>query len=225
MTDERKPVDFVSGAVGLCIVALGVLLLLQMNGLIQVRELVRLWPVALILIGGAIAVQASRGKPDGRCFPVGGLVWVLALGLLASYTMDRKANATSLQGEGRVNLFAVMGADRRPAVEGAFRGGQVTTVMGGANLDLRRARVAPGETVVVDVFSVMGGTELRVPADWKVDVETMTIMGGVNDQRGRPAESASPSAPEADANRQAAASPPRVRLTGTVIMAGVTVKR
>lgn len=207
MTEER--VNYVNIAAGLCVVALGVLLLLQMNGMIQARLIVKLWPVALILIGGAVVMQSSRGGQVSGS--VSGLIWIVLLGALFGHVYDRRDQGAQL-GPGQISMFAVLGGDKHPPITGEFHGGQVTTVMGGANLDLRHAELAPGQTVVIDLFAVMGGTEIRMPANWQVDSQAVAIMGGVNDDR--PRNASSPADP----------APPRVVLKGTVLMGGVNIK-
>ena len=49
--------------------------------------------------------------------------------------------------------------------------------MGGAQLDLRQAKVNPGEEVVVDVFTLMGGAVIYVPDDWIVDTRAIVPPG------------------------------------------------
>ena len=57
------------------------------------------------------------------------------------------------------------------------------SVMGGSNIDLREVTIAPGETVTVDLFTLMGGGVIRVPDQWVVDIQTVQVMGGVKDRR------------------------------------------
>ena len=61
-----------------------------------------------------------------------------------------------------------------------FRGGDVTAIMGGAEIDLRQARLAGGEAVV-EVLVMWGGVDFFVPPDWKVTVEAVPFMGGIED--------------------------------------------
>jgi hypothetical protein len=103
----------------------------------------------------------------------------------------------------------------------------VTTVLGGTHLDLTRASLAPGETAVVDVFTALGGTEIRIPAHWRVEIQTTTVAGGVADQRGRRGDSddgqdaATPPVPGAPGP---AVEQPRIVIQGMVFMGGVTIK-
>jgi hypothetical protein len=53
----------------------------------------------------------------------------------------------------------------------------VVNVMGGADLDLREARLESSETVIT-VFSVMGGSNVVVPEGVEVDLGGFAVMGG-----------------------------------------------
>ena len=63
-----------------------------------------------------------------------------------------------------------------------FKGGRMTAIFGGSELNLTHARLAPG-TQVLDVFFMFGGSEIIVPSDWHIVLETTPIFGGVSDKR------------------------------------------
>jgi hypothetical protein len=54
---------------------------------------------------------------------------------------------------------------------------KVTTVMGGVDLDLRDAILAPGGADLA-VFTFMGGVALRVPDTWIVETDGKAMVGG-----------------------------------------------
>ena len=62
-----------------------------------------------------------------------------------------------------------------------FRGGYITAVLGGVDLDLRKARMG-SSAAVLDVVAVWGGIELKVPAEWSVEGKVRPIMGGFEDK-------------------------------------------
>lgn len=223
MSTESR-VNVVNAAVGLCFVALGVLLLLEAGGVMSMREIIRLWPVALIIVGGAVAVQAFVGGSERCRGSIGGLVWLVLLGVLFSHVYDRRASGATEAGG--VELFAVFSGARQAPANSPFTGGRLTSVFGGSHLDLRQALLVPGQTAVVDVFTVFGGTEIRVPEGWRVELQTTAIMGGVNDERPRRnAVQTTAAAPPGGTTAAAeTASAPRIVIRGTVIMGGVTVK-
>ncbi len=70
----------------------------------------------------------------------------------------------------------------------AFRGADLLAIMGGLQIDLRRAAIH-GEAVM-DVFVMWGGIEIRVPEDWTVSSRIVPLMAGVEDKT-RPPQGAS----------------------------------
>ncbi len=227
MSEPVQRVHLVNVATGICFVAIGVLLLMQRMGAIEMRQIVELWPLALIVVGSAVVWEAMRGgdlKGSGAC--AGWLFWVVVLGLVFSHAFDRRDAAAASTAPGTVNTFALMGGGR-PVHDGPFSGGSVTNVMAGTSLNLTRAILAPGEAATVDVFNVLGGTEIYVPADWQVEIQTTTVAGGINDQRRRPDRTADEdgnSGSEGDAVAEPTPPAPRLILQGVVLLGGVTVK-
>jgi predicted membrane protein len=90
--------------------------------------------------------------------------------------------------------------------------------MGGAMIDLRQALLSPGEEAVLDVFAVMGGCEVLIPSHWVVSAPIVAIMGGIDDKRlvSRPSV--------IDEATRSSAAPPRLVLSGFVMMGGVTIR-
>ena len=228
MAEGQGRSNYINVAMGLVIMSAGVLLLLVTNGVLPLRQVVQLWPVGLVVVGVAVVVQSIRDGDAARV-PFAALFWLVVLGLLFSYTFERRTLTPTETAQGQVNVFSVLGA-RRPSIDGPFHGGQFTFVMGGASLDLRHASVAPGETIVIDVFAVMGGGEIRVPSDWDVSIETSAFMGGVKDERGAPKtvtetpEGSFAGQETSTAETVPAPAPPHVIVRGTVFMGGLTLK-
>lgn len=215
-------VNYVDVAIGLCVIAFGTLLLAHTTGFMALAHILRLWPLVLVVVGAAILLQARRGEDVRRRVSVGGLIWLLLLGTMFSYAFDRRAQYPDGVRDGRISSFNVMHGERGTPFNGEFKGAHVTSVMGGADLDLRQATIAPGEPVVIDVFAVMGGCVIRVPRNWVIDVQTTSIMGGVKDDRQRATGSAANSS--SGGATGSLDTPPRVVVTGTTIMGGVSIK-
>ena len=104
-----------------------------------------------------------------------------------------------------VSAMAILGAVSRGSNVRHFRGGDLTAIMGGCELDLRHASLE--DDVVIDVFALWGGIEIRVPEEWTIDSQILPILGGVEEKTRRPP-----------------ASGPRVTLRGFAIMSGVEIK-
>jgi predicted membrane protein len=226
MTGERP--NIVTIAMGLVFMALGILLLFQTHGMITIRQVVQWWPAALVLIGSATVWQAMRGGDAAKSIPVGGLFWLVFLAVLFTYTFDRMDTGKD-EPPGTLNVFSVF-SEHHPAVTGEFHGAKLTAVMGGATLDLRNASVAPDETVVLDVFAMWGGGDIRVPRNWDVSIDTTSVMGAVRDQRDQGASKtkkgadASFDAAALPAPSDAAVQPAHLVVRGTAIMGGFTIK-
>ena len=180
----RARSNFANVVVGFCIMMLGFLLILDKLGMVDAARALQFWPAALILFGAALILQALRGADaaeGGGRFPVGAVIWLVLLGVFFTNVFERRGDAA--RGSADVNLFAVMSKDERVSPAEEFRGGEMTSIMGGTQLDLRQAVMAPGDTAVIDVFALMGGAVVFVPEDWTVDLETTAVRGGVKDER------------------------------------------
>jgi len=86
---------------------------------------------------------------------------------------------------------------------------KVWAMMGGAKIDLRDAKFAPGVTEI-DVTVLMGGVEIVVPRGVRVETLGAAVMGGFESSAGD-ATALDPSQPV-------------LRVTGLAIMGGVDVK-
>jgi hypothetical protein len=136
---------------------------------------------------------------------------------LLSQAFAHRAEPVSTEAaDGGIRLYAVMGGSHGVNHASKFTGGEMTSLMGGSELDLRQATNAAGEDAAVEINVLMGGAVIRVPPGWKVVTDTLAVLGGVNDQR-RDRATASGSA--ADSAR-----PPRLVLRGNVVMGGVVIK-
>jgi len=111
--------------------------------------------------------------------------------------------------EGTRWVISVMGGSDR---KGRWRVGRSVTVlnlMGGSNLDLNDAEFA-GDVVEMRVYSLMGGSEIRVPEGLDVEVSEFAFMGGNDISHGEAA---------------AHAGGPMLRLKMISIMGGSSLRR
>jgi predicted membrane protein len=103
-----------------------------------------------------------------------------------------------------------MGGVHRIVETADFRGANSTAVMGAVELDLRGAKIADSPAVM-DVFALWGGIELTVPPEWKVEIQVVPILGGVENKAR--STTPSPGAPEQV-----------LIVRGTALMGGVEIK-
>jgi hypothetical protein len=226
--------------VGVFIMLIGVLLMLdRLDVLSFAARLLRFWPVGLIALGASMVVRRadSHGRFWGFAWMFLGtwlllnvlgvvrvgfweLFWpavLILIGLnLIKQTARRSATAAAAGTAGEGSLFAVLSESKRIAHGGeSFRGAGMTALMGGCLLDLRQATMSPGQEAIVDVFGVMAGHEIVVPAAWTVVPDIVPVLAGVEDKRlPVPVDtSAPPSVP-----------PPRLVVRGFLLMSGLTIK-
>ncbi len=177
--------------IGIGIIGIGVALTLDKLGLANATDILRLWPVLLVLFGISVVVQAFRPQGDPamprlRPQPIvtAPLVFaIVIIGLLMSQASGRRTVAARGNSDQSISMFAVLGGDNRTSFAKPFRGAEMTSFMGGSRLDLREATIPPGEEAVIDVLAMMGGVTITVPSGWTVDVEAVSVMGGVKDER------------------------------------------
>lgn len=75
----------------------------------------------------------------------------------------------------------ILGGGNQKVVSHKLRGGKITNILGGSEIDLRDSKILNG--AVIDVFTLFGGSEIKVPNDWNVKVEVTSILGGFTDKR------------------------------------------
>jgi predicted membrane protein len=77
---------------------------------------------------------------------------------------------------------SIFGGGEKIITSGNFKGGKITNIFGGSEINFLQAKLAPG-TIYIDVFTLFGGSTLIVPADWNVKVDMVSIFGGFGDKR------------------------------------------
>jgi predicted membrane protein len=214
---------------GLCIMAVGVVFALENLGLITTRHLFRYWPLLLIAVGLAKALQTGPRGWRGE-----GLLWIGAGTVFLLRTMDviefslwklwpilplvigahivwralRPAPRVEPGDAGStLQATAVLGGVSRSSNSQNFHGGEITAVLGGCEIDLRQARITDGEAAI-EVSAFLGGIEIRVPEEWSVITKGMPLLGGFEDATRPPRE---------DTGQ-------RLVITGFAILGGVEVK-
>jgi len=181
---------------GIFWVVIGLLFLLGSFGIIRMtfREL---WPILLIGIGALMLWRAAFVRRERSCLWNPGPA-----------EPEGPADANTTSSNSVVSAKAILGGMERRIISQDFRGGDVTAIMGGCNLDFRSALIKPPNQAVLDVFALFGGIEIRVPEDWTVVSELEVILGGVDERKAGPPKDESK----------------RFILRGTVVMGGVEVK-
>jgi predicted membrane protein len=228
---ENRPIQLTPQLIiGLMVIGIGVMFTLENFGFVRWdRSVLRYWPVGLIAIGLAKLWQSREGSGGafgGFAFTIAGLwllleqttlirisfvdLWPLVLVMFGAYLVWQGVSGprsrSTNESNASVNATAILGGITRGNNSRAFKGGDLTAVMGGCEIDLRQASIE-GDAAF-DVFALWGGIEIRVPEDWTVVSRVVPVLGGFSDTT-RPPQSALTK---------------RLVIRGLVIMAGVEVK-
>jgi len=89
--------------------------------------------------------------------------------------------APSNLSEDFVDSTSIFGGIKKNIISKNFKGGDITNIMGGSEIDLTQADI--NGTVTIDLTQVFGGTKLIVPSNWQVKAQMAAIFGGVEDKR------------------------------------------
>lgn len=81
-----------------------------------------------------------------------------------------------------IDEVAVFNTIKRTINSENFKGGRFTSIFGGAKLDFTNAKLAPGENTL-EITTIFGGVNIRVPQNWNVLVNVTSIFGGFDDKR------------------------------------------
>ena len=201
-------------AFGICLILLGTTLILDRLQLVPASQLLRFWPVGLVLVGAALVIQSFQRVDPAQARPQqgldGGHIFALIIfAIIMSQAFNRGGFTARADSSESANLFALMTHHQQVSSAAVFRGGEMTSVMGHSDLDLRKTTIAPGEEAIIEVFTLMGGSTIRVPEGWSVEVRVMPIAGGVKDRR-----SGSRDTPGA----------PRIVVRGFILMGGLNIR-
>lgn len=203
--------------IGIILVLAGFLLILRNTGIFSdfIDEVIFSWPMLLVVIGLVITVGSSGRKTAGiiimavgaffliplifrESFHMYNMFWpsiFIIVGILFIFSWRREWRASgkiSESGEDIIDFVYVFSGGERQIASNNFRGGKVTAVFGGTEIDLTRSVLAPG-TNVLEIVCVFGGVTVIVPDEWDVKIEVTPVLGGFGDERklqpGRVAES------------------------------------
>lgn len=165
-------------------------------------------PVMVIAIAGAFLLRNMGVLPEGYI----GTWWPLAfvlLGVLILLNRERRKHwrTSHVEGSEDITVVSVFGGGDRRFRSQHFTGGEVVSVFGGSNVDLRDAEV-DSPPAVLELLSVFGGAEVTVPEDWDVRIDILALFGGTDDDRRAP-----PTKDEPD-----------LVVTGLTLFGGVTIR-
>jgi len=192
--------------IGVILVLVGLFLVMRNTGIFPdfIDHIVFSWPMLLVAIGLVMTLGASEKTSGVIVMAVGGFFLIpmifretfhaynmfwpsifIIIGVIFIVTKRRGWNSVTSKGvvgDEYVDYVNIFSGGERQIVSENFRGGKISAVFGGMELDLTKAKLAPGRNEL-EIACVFGGATLIVPDDWNISVEVTPVLGGFNDSR------------------------------------------
>lgn len=155
------------------------------------------WQSILIVIG-IITYLNSGNKSLGVIIASIGILgfvpnfWaiiLIGLGVYIIYNHQYKQPSGNIYKSGEpgaaidyINDVSIFGGSKKIFQFENFKGGNITSIFGGSEINLTDSNLSDGISTL-NLFFLFGGSNLRIPSNWKVFVEFTPILGGFKDRR------------------------------------------
>jgi predicted membrane protein len=190
---------------GILIVIGALMLLASMNIFdFSISRIIFSWPFVFTVVGSIILLNTNKKLFGGiltgigifflipRIFPYvhysGGIVIPVILIAIGIYIVlnhkKKELSESEKQGFYKKDIIddvSIFGGGTKIISSDNFRGGNITAVFGGSEINLTGCRLADGDQII-DALMVFGGTTIVVPKDWNVVVNITSILGGFSDK-------------------------------------------
>ncbi len=195
--------------IGVLLILAGLFLVLRNMDIFPwfIDQVIFSWQMLLVAIGLVMTVGRSDKTAGLIIMAVGGFFLIPAIfdhtfhiynmfwpaifiiiGVIFIVTRGRDWNSARiskggvLSGNDFIDFVNIFGGGDRQIISGNFRGGKVTCIFGGMELDLTKSKLAPGRNEI-EVACVFGGVTVIVPESWSVSIEVTPVLGGFSDSR------------------------------------------
>lgn len=145
----------------LIVIIVGIMLQVNKLDIIDINLWSFFFPILLILIGLKVVFSKNMNFSNSVSVNIGS---------------DFKSNKNIILDD-TIDEFAMLGGISTNNQSQQFKGGKVTAILGGVEIDLRAAKLNNGEGFL-DITTIMGGVEVLVPNEWRVEVKGTPILGG-----------------------------------------------
>jgi hypothetical protein len=190
---------------GVVLIGVGVLMILGRLGVLYISWAM-VWPLLLIALGGLILFRTlgpGRTPRPSQADGIGGIGGIGGHGGIGG--IGGHGGIDGAVADKVVDVVAILGGVERRITTPDFLGGEITAVLGGCALDLREAAIV--KEAVLNVFTIWGGINIKVPPDWTVVWAGTALMGGFSEK-----------------TASAAGGGKRLVIRGYAIMGGVEVR-
>ncbi|MBS4536404.1 hypothetical protein GOQ29_12325 [Clostridium sp. D2Q-14] len=183
---------------GIIIIIIGLLLLLNSNGLLNLNIgniISTYWPLVLILAGAYSIMTNKATKIGGIIVLTIGIIfqlrnldlfnifnylefWPILTIITGIYFIFPFNDKWNVEQKDKINPVAIFSGLSLRNTSNKFKGGVSTVLFGGIDLDLTQAEIENDELATLDVFVGFGGLDIFVPEDWNVEIKGLPLFGG-----------------------------------------------
>jgi hypothetical protein len=147
------------------LIAFGAVFLLSNLGVIHVQTHDRSWPLSILLIAFGLVLLKKVVDPGSSRRRIG----------FPPQAFLHLGN--------RLKDAAIAGSIRRKVDSANFQGGQVLSVLGSADIDLRKAQIPSLQrSATLELTAVFGAIKIRVPESWRISIQGTGILGQYEDK-------------------------------------------
>ncbi len=192
--------------IGVILVLAGLFLLMRNTGLFPsfIDHVIFSWPMLLVTIGLVMTLGASEKSAGVIIMAVGGFFLIptifretfhaynmfwpsifIIIGVI--FIVSKRRNwhpgvSKGTIGNDFIDYVNIFSGGERQVTSDNFKGGKITAIFGGMELDLTKAHLAPGRSEL-EITCILGGASFIVPDDWFVSIEVTPVLGGFTDSR------------------------------------------
>ncbi len=190
---------------GIIFVIIGLVIVMSNLGIFPwyIRRYIFQWENILMLIGLFLILADENKRVGGILLGLGFIfvlddwfyvdvsiwdLWPIALIVVGIYIIRRKTPTTadieaeSAEDKDLIEDTAIFSGGDKVITSHNFRGGTLTAIFGGSNIDLTTSKLSP-RSANIEIFYLFGGSKIRVPQDWNVELRVTSIFGGMTDKR------------------------------------------
>jgi predicted membrane protein len=192
--------------VGVVLVIVGFFLVLRNMDILphSINHIIFSWQMLLVAIGLVITLSSGGNRTSGVIImAIGGFFLIgeifnniydvnmfwpsifIIVGIVFILSKRRGWNSVStgpISTDDYIDYVHIFSGGERQISSDNFRGGKITAIFGGSEIDLTKAKLAPG-VQELEIACVFGGATIIVPDEWNVRIDVVPVLGGFGDSR------------------------------------------
>lgn len=136
----------------------------------------RIFGIIIILLGLSVLFS----------FPFLNIIFAILIIWLGTRIMNKSYNFDDYKGEIKVsgdnlNKVFVFSPINKTVVSDNFSGGKIVNVFAGGQIDFSGVK-ASKNVIELEITNVFAGVKIIVPKDWKIDLDEVNVVGGIEDK-------------------------------------------